>query len=766
MVTRSGGRSLVSSPHPRGRNRRAVSRGSNLDLELSNERVSSPEPMSEEDSQRAQSSGSSPGSPGEAMSSGDVLMQPLEQSINDNLVEREPPLPTERAEVVENQGIFNHVLLANPSSATSRVIPTPNPRRPVRVLRSPITPTDEPPSRRVRFRSPRYRSPRVPLVNPQEPPSVEGLPQVGELQVNPQIPPQRVHMETGPVSSRPIHSSMPISANLPSNFPNLSLGDAQQVLNAVNAQFPGLFPPADGRRQNLITLPRGMNSSVSAPVRVDMSDGFIPSASLPAGNVSNQVSLYGMFQPTRSLINGQIVSLFETQNGARLTWDEAFVGSYFQVIQVGEFTTLLQRYWWDPDVAVADTSRDAIYLLNERVPRVFTLNDTGIRSMPLPNRQLEVVLPPVSAYTAAGAHTSLMFGASDSLSNQHFSETAVTPRDETLALYNLWHNHPEAVRLLLGRYGERRFTAYARMAGIERLGGGLQTTRGYSPEFFTNLVGLNFVYSGTGGWSFFDTMTEGQDFRSVGGLLAALGNLVQALSSLLCPSADYPMLIFRAFYNAWQERLTSQENISMRTWDIKFIHHQVMRSLIRLSLLIKSRGATMTHEEIIARLSQEIIPSVNDLLLEYMQSRVSVNIPAATVRPTTYTGRGGRGGRGGQFFQGRGAGPVYNAGGAGQRAGRGLRQMPAFPPAPGWVAGTGGQGAQAVPAAGNRLCITHVMHILGVGSRGPCAHTNCRFYHVHIPSPCPASLKARLTGLPVRDVTLRGALERAVGVLP
>ena len=109
---------------------------------------------------------------------------------------------------------------------------------------------------------------------------------------------------------------------------------------------------------------------------------------------------------------------------------------------------------------------------------------------------------------------------------------------------------------------------------------------------------------------------------------------------------------------------------------------------------------------------------------------------------------------------------MYNAGGADQRAGRGLRQMPAFPPAPEWVAGTGGQGAQAVPAAGNRQCITHVMHILGVGSRGPCAHTNCRVYQVHIPSPCPASLKARLTGLPVRDVTLRGALERAVGVLP
>ena len=96
-------------------------------------------------------------------------------------------------------------------------------------------------------------------------------------------------------------------------------------------------------------------------------------------------------------------------------------------------------------------------------------------------------------------------------------------------------------------------------------------------------------------------MTDGKYFRTVGDLLAALGNLMQALSSLLCPPADFRLLIFRAFYNAWQDQLTSQENISMRTWEIRFIHYHMMRSLIRLPLLIRSRGATMTHDEIIHR---------------------------------------------------------------------------------------------------------------------------------------------------------------------
>ena len=60
--------------------------------------------------------------------------------------------------------------------------------------------------------------------------------------------------------------------------------------------------------------------------------------------------------------------------------------------------------------------------------------------VPLPNRQLKVVLPPVSAYPAAGTHSSLLFGAPDGLSNQPFSETAVAPRNETRCSYNLWHN--------------------------------------------------------------------------------------------------------------------------------------------------------------------------------------------------------------------------------------------------------------------------------------------------------------------------------------
>ena len=84
-------------------------------------------------------------------------------------------------------------------------------------------------------------------------------------------------------------------------------------------------------------------------------------------------------------------------------------------------------------------------------------------------------------------------------------------------------------------------------AGFGTMGGGLQTTRGYTPEHFYNLAGLNFVYSGTGVWSFFDSMTDGKDFRTVGGLCgfgqSGAGPLVTSMSFSGLSFVDFPCFL-------------------------------------------------------------------------------------------------------------------------------------------------------------------------------------------------------------------------------
>ena len=123
-----------------------------------------------------------------------------------------------------------------------------------------------------------------------------------------------------------------------------------------------------------------------------------------------------------------------------------------------------------------------------------------------------------------------------------------------------------------------------------------------------------------------------------------------------------------------------------------------------------------------------------------------------------FGGRGGQGGNGG--FAGHNS-FTWN----------GPRPMLAPPAAQGWNhTGTNG-GLSGAPAQVNgpgntKFCITHVLHLLGVGSRGPCSNGACHFSHVSIPPTCPQTLRDRLGSLPIRDAMLRTSFLQAVAQLP
>ena len=77
----------------------------------------------------------------------------------------------------------------------------------------------------------------------------------------------------------------------------------------------------------------------------------------------------------------------------------------------------------------------------------------------------------------------------------------------------------------------------------------------------------------------------------------------------------------------------------MRTWCPRWLYRQIMLAMVQWAVLIKSlEAATMTEQEMVARLSSEIIPTAQELAQVYLLQRGPTGQPLV--------GRGGRGGRG------------------------------------------------------------------------------------------------------------------------
>ena len=512
--------------------------------------------------------------------------------------------------------------------------------------------------------------------------------------------------------------------------------------------------------------------------RTNITDLFLPAALMPPGDINNQISFHGSFVHARYLRRGEMLLSFAAQYGTRLTWAEANIGSFYQVVEATERVTLLQRFWTGLEDACRDVSNDRAYVVNESLSKVFALNETGIRGLPQPNRPLEVDITPVPVSNCP-SQSNYPFYASQATS---LMDLVGTPSDETLAIFNLHGHNLRAIALLLGSAHERKLTDYALMAAQDRMGPNLQATRGFGTEWIRKLMAMHLTYPpGTSGfsgaargsrWHISCTLAEGQEFRSVGGLVEAVNNLTQALTAIFSPTPEFEVTIFRVFFNKWQDQLTSRALISMKGWDTNFLRDCIVRSTIRLSLMVRDpSGAQMSQEDMIARLTPKIISPVSSLFNEFLQQQVAV-LTRAVPRVQQYAPppRFNRVARGGYVNH---AHPVQAGGFQARRVvhQNAPRPMLELPPAPGWMAGGAnhqgvGQGAPVAAAAGNRLCITHVLHLLGVGSRGPCSHPSCHFQHITIPSHCPPSLKTRLATLLIRDQALHALSAQALAALP